>query len=328
MRVVVTDYIEPDLDWERHELARVGIELRAHQLKDASESDLISATRDADAIVVNMAPITDRVIASWSRCRLVIRHGIGYDNVDVVALQARSVPLVNVPDYCVEEVAEQAIALLFALARQVVASRIVLEQSSRLGRWTFDDVRPLRRIQNRTVGIVGFGRIGSKVHQKLRGFDFEFLVCDPYVASERARTAGIETVPLERLLRGSDFVTLHAPLTDETRHLIDARALSLMKPSAYLINTARGGLINQRDLCIALREGRIAGAGLDVFEQEPPDPDDPLFSLDSAVLTPHLAWCSIEAGWDIRRKIVRAVIDYQAGFPLANCVNEVRQEVS
>jgi D-3-phosphoglycerate dehydrogenase len=321
MRVVVTDYIENDLAWECEQFEPYGIELRTHQLKAAPFADLAAATRDAEIIVVNMAPITAELVSGWTRCRLLIRHGIGYDNVDVAALTARGIPLVNVPDYCVEEVAEQAIALFFALARQVVRSRAVLDESSAARRWNFAGLPPLHRIQGQTFGIVGFGRIGARVYQKLSGFGFRWLICDPYLSPARRNELGIETVPLQELLAQADVVTLHAPLTTDTRHLLDEKALALMKPTAFIINTARGGLVDHAALRHALISGRLGGAGLDVFDCEPPDPADPLLALDNVVLTPHLAWSSQEASWDIRRKIVQAVLDCQAGRALTNCLN-------
>ncbi len=321
MRVVVTDYVEPDLGWETEQLAAHDITLEVHQLKHAPPEAIAAAVAGADVVVVNMARIDAAVAATGlDRCRLVIRHGVGYDNVDVGALAARGIHLANVPDYCVDEVAEQAIALCFALARHVVRSRGVLEASSRARQWDFSPLPPLHRLRGRTFGIVGFGRIGSRLFEKLSGFGFTWLVCDPYLAPHRRPPAPVEMVDLATLLERADIVSLHAPLNDETFHFIDGPALARMKPTAFLVNTARGGLVDHVALREALAARRLGGAGLDVFEVEPPDPDDPLLTADNVVLTPHLAWSSEEAAWDIRRKIVAAILDFQAGRPAKNLI--------
>jgi D-3-phosphoglycerate dehydrogenase len=321
MKVVVTDYIEQDLDWEQEHLAELGIEFEAHQLKFAPEEELAAATQDADVIVVNMAPITEALVARWQKCRMVIRHGIGYDNVNVDALTARGIMFVNEPDYCVEEVAEQTAALYLALARKIVSSRGMLEQSIKLGRWNFDSIMPLHRIQGRKLGIIGCGRIGSRVYQKMRGFGLEFLICDPYMSERRKSELDIEVISLRSLLEQADAVSLHMPLNDETRGLINAETLGWMKPEAFIINTARAGLIDQPALVEALRAGRIAGAGLDVYYPEPPHADDPLLTMPNVILTPHIAWCSEEAGWQIRKEIVSQIVAFQQGREPANLIN-------
>lgn len=319
--VVVTDYIEDNLDWETAEFAGTGIEFLTHQLKHRPASELVEATRDADIIVVNMAPITAEVVAAWTRCKLVIRHGIGYDNVDVAALCKRGIPLVNIPDYCVEEVAEHAIALILNAARKITVSQKILRDSVELGQWDFRAAVPIQRMKGQRLGIVGCGRIGGCVYQRLSSFGFEFAVCDPYLPDDRLHALGVTPLSLEEVLSTSDIVTLHAPLNDNTRHMINATTLRLMKSSAFLINTARAGLIDHKALVSALEEGSIAGAALDVFDKEPPSPSDPLLGLDNVVLTPHLSWYSVEAEWVIRRRIVSVIHDFVAGRPLENVVN-------
>ncbi|MFB3906340.1 MAG: C-terminal binding protein [Acidobacteriota bacterium] len=321
MRVVVTDYIEPDLNWEHEQLSPLAVELDSYQLKAAPVERLIEATRDADIVVVNMAPVTSALVSGWRKCSLVIRHGIGYDNVDVQALTKRGIPLVNIPDYCPEEVAEQAIALLYALARKIVFSRTILERSSRQGEWNFEGIAPIHRMKGRTVGIIGCGRIGSRVLRKLSGSGMQLLVCDPYLSTQRQRELGIDVLRLEDVLARADFVTLHTPLNDETRRLISRSTLALMKPSAFLINTARAGLIENEALYEALVNGRLAGAALDVFSPEPPPADFPFFQLPNVILTPHLSWYSVEAEWEIREKIVEQIKRKREGLPLLNCVN-------
>jgi len=313
LRVVVTDYIEADLDWEAREMARRGIDFACHQLKAAPEAEVIEKTRDADIVVVNMVKITPSVVAGWRNAKLVIRHGAGYDNVDVPALTAAGIVLEYIPDYCQHEVAEQAIALMFACARKVVWSRKVLDDSVARGQWDFAPIVPMFRMDGMTVGIVGCGRIGSLVYRKLEHFGVKFLICDPYLSPQRKDELGIRTDDLKTVCAGSDFVTFHTPLNDETRHMVNAEMLSWMKPSAYLINTSRGGMVDHAALAEALRAGAIAGAAVDVYEAEPPKADFPLFDAPNVILTPHLSWYSKDAERTIREKIVQDIDMFVAG---------------
>ena len=307
IKVVVTDYIEADLEWERDELARRGVDFECYQLKQADEAEVIRRTRDADVVVVNMVKITLAVVDGWQKCRLVIRHGAGYDNVDVAALTARGIVLEYIPDYCQHEVAEQAVALMFACARKIVWGRRVLDESVARGEWDFTPIVPMYRMDGQTVGIVGCGRIGSLVYGKLKHFGVKFLICDPYLSDPRKAELGIETVDLETLCRGSDYVTVHTPLKGDTRHLVNAKTLSWMKPTAYLINTSRGGMVDPPALAEALKAGQIAGAAIDVYDREPPPPDFPLLGLDNVILSPHLSWYSKDAERTIREKIIQDI---------------------
>jgi D-3-phosphoglycerate dehydrogenase len=315
VKIVVTDYIEPDLDWEAGEMAHRSLQFVTCQLKFAPSDAVVDATRDADVVVVNMVSITSEIIAKWEKCRLVIRHGVGYDNVDVTALERAGIPLCYIPDYCAEEVAEQAIALLFACGRRLTSSRRVLEASSARGSWDFTEVIPIYRMAGQTLGIIGCGRIGSLVYLKLKSFGFRFLICDPYLSDERKKELGIEVVDPETLFRDSDFISIHTPLTSETRHIVNAHTLAMMKPTAYLVNTARGPMVDAPALADALKRGVIAGAGIDVYDIEPPRPDYPLFGLPNAILTPHLAWYSEDSGRRIRELIVTEVDRFLAGQP-------------
>jgi D-3-phosphoglycerate dehydrogenase / 2-oxoglutarate reductase len=329
MKVVITDYIEPDLDWEARQLRERGVEFSCHQLKFAPFEKVVEATRDADVVIVNMVPVTPALVAAWRKCKLVIRHGVGYDNVDLAALDAAGIPLCYIPDYCVEEVAEQAIALILACGRRLVTGRRVLEESSKNGIWDFKETIPVFRMAGQTLGILGCGRIGSRVYQKLKGFGFRFRICDPYLSEERRRELGIEAVAdKETLFRESDFITIHTPLNAETRHIVNRETLALMKPTAYLINTARGGMVDSAALAEALERRAIAGAGIDVYETEPPRPDDALFRLSNATLAPHLAWYSEDSGWKIREIILLEIDRFLEGKPpryVANSVSGVER---
>jgi D-3-phosphoglycerate dehydrogenase len=313
---------------EAEKLAAQDIEFTAYQLKFAPMEDVVAATRDADVVVVNMVPITRPLVATWTRCRTVIRHGVGYDNVDLKALDDAGIPLCYIPDYCVEEVAEQAIALIFASARRIVSSRKVLEESAAAGRWDFTDTIPMFRMSGQKLGIIGCGRIGSRVYEKLKSFGFQFLICDPYLKQERKRELGIETVDQATLFREADLITIHTPLTAETRYIVNRQTLSLMKPTAYIVNTARGGMVDSEALAEALQEHKIAGAAIDVYETEPPKPDYPLLGQRNAILTPHLAWYSEDSGIRIREIVLLEIERAVKGVPpryIANSVKSIRE---
>jgi len=325
LKVVVTDYIEDDLDWEAEQIAKAGMDFEVYQLKFKPEEEVVEKIADADIIVVNMVKMPESTIAQLKKCRLLIRHGIGYDNVDVDACTKYGIQFAYQPDYCKEDVAEHAIALLFACARKVVWSRKILDDSSASGQWDFTGLFPMHRLDGKMLGIIGVGRIGSRVYRKLKTFGFKILACDPHLSEEcRAEMPDLKFVDLETLLTTSDYVTIHTPLNDETKHLINAETLSLMKETAYLINTSRGPMVDTDALAAALKNGQIAGAAIDVYDKEPPSPDLPLFGLDNVILTPHIAWASEEAGWEIRQSILDDILAAAEGRP-ARCV--VNKEV-
>lgn len=321
-RIVVTDYIEDNLDWEVEEMAKRDVDFACYQLKLAPEEELVEAIRDADVVIVNMAPMPESVISRLERCRLIIRHGIGYDNVDVAACTKYGIRLANVPDYCAQEVAEQALALIFACTRRLFESRRILEESSANGMWDFSTLGPIHRMHDQVLGIVGCGRIGSRVYRMTENIFAERMVCDPYMGDRRLAALGLDTdYTLEDVLRAADVVTIHTPLNEETRYMIDEPELRMMKESAFLINTARGAIVRTEALIKALKEGWIAGAGIDVYETEPPPADLELFELPNATLSAHLGWCSVEAGWDIRYKIMQDVDNFLSGLPPRFTVN-------
>ena len=327
VKIVVTDYIEDNLDWEAQELAQEqDVVFAAHQLKFAPEAELLETIRDADVILVNMVPMTAEVIATLDQCKLIIRHGVGYDNVDIAAATAHGIRVGYVPDYCANEVAEQALALIWACWRKVFTGRTLLENCSAAGKWDFEPIYPIHSLSGKTIGIVGCGRIGSLVLKKLAGLDVNILVCDPELSEERLQELGVTHTPLETVLQEADVVTLHVPLTEETRYFISEPQLQAMKSTAYLINTSRAGVLDTAALCRALREKWIGGAGIDVFEKEPPDPELELFHLENATLSPHLGWYSEEAGWSIREKIMQDFRLFLAGQPPRFLINpEVKE---
>jgi D-3-phosphoglycerate dehydrogenase len=322
-RIVVTDYIEPDLEWEQRQLATFAATLEAFQLKSASREELLAHVGDADVLVVNMVKISREVIQNLRSCRLIIRHGVGYDNIDVPAATEHGIQVCYVPDYCREEVAEQAMMLLLLCRRKFTKQQESLELSVRKGRWDFSSVGAIRRFSGTKAGIVGCGRIGSLVVGMLRGFGIEVVVHDPYLNERRQVELGIRCMPLEEVLREADMVTIHPALTHETKYMIGERELRMMKPSAILVNTSRGAIVNAEVLARACKEGWIAGAGIDVFEKEPPEDSFVLRGIPNVILTPHLAWYSEDAGLSIREKIMEDIRRFLEGRPPRFPINSV-----
>jgi D-3-phosphoglycerate dehydrogenase / 2-oxoglutarate reductase len=295
------------LEAERAELDRVDATLEARPCR--SEDDLLAAVADADAVLNTVVPITARVVEAMARCRVIVRSGAGVDNVDVAAASRAGIVVANVPDASVEEVSNHALALLLACSRKIV----VLDRSLRAGTWSRALFPPMGTLHGETLGVVGFGRIARALAAKVQALQMRVLATDPLVPESEIRRAGAEPASLERLLAESDFVSLHAPLSGETRHMIAAEQLRTMKSSAYLINTARGALIDQAALVAALQSEVIAGAALDVFEQEPLAPDDPLLQLPNVVLTPHAAAYSDAGIRELRRRTGEAAADVLRG---------------
>ncbi|MGN6811448.1 MAG: C-terminal binding protein [Thermomicrobiales bacterium] len=264
---------------------------------------LIEHCHDADALLVPGARFTREVINSLEKCRVLVRYGIGYDTIDVDAATDHGLVVVNIPDFCQPEVANHALAHLLNCAKKIVR----LDDWMRAGGWSKEGrpafLTPMGPLHGETIGLVGFGQIAREFYRRLQVLDMRVIAYDPYVPAERAAALGVEMLPLDEVLRRSDYVSIHVPLTKETRHLIDARALSLMKPTAYLINTSRGPIVDEQALIAALQSGQIAGAGLDVFEVEPLSADSPLLKMDNVVLTPHTASYADETFRIMRRRV-------------------------
>ena len=288
--VAFTDFTFPDL---RHEIAaaeELGAEVRQHQAK--SEQQAMEAARGASVLVVQFASITPRVIDRLAPGARIIRYGVGYDNVDVRHARSRGIDVAYVPDYCTNEVAEHTTALLLALLRKLMP----LHDGVRSGTWNAISLAaPILPFSETTIGFVGLGRIGSSVLERLRPHGFRFLVFDPHLDAEHATQLGFQAVAFDELLREADAITLHAPLTKDTRHILDEAALQRMKRTAFVVNTSRGELIDANALAAALREGVVAGAALDVFEREPLPDDAPLRDAPNLLLSPHAAWYSTHA---------------------------------
>ncbi|BCX02616.1 MAG: D-isomer specific 2-hydroxyacid dehydrogenase family protein [Candidatus Roseilinea sp.] len=318
-KVVITDHAFPSLDPERAVLRDLAEVVDRSPLR--TEDDVIQAAQDADALIIGFVPITARVMDALPRLRCVVRYGVGYETIDVPAAVARGIQVANVPDYCIPEVADHAMALLLALARKVIP----LDASMRRGEWaTLKTAKPVHRIEGRTLGLIGMGRIGSAVARRALGFGMRVIVHDKYLSPERAQAAGATWVDLDALLHEADFISIHTPLTPETHHLINAEAIGKMKPGAYLINVARGAIVDTPALAEALRAGRIAGAALDVFEQEPLPADHPIRNAPNTILHPHAAWYSEEAMIQLQINAAEEVARALRGEPLKNPLTPMR----
>lgn len=311
-RVLITDAPWGDVDVERELLAPAGCEVLLAPADD--EQTLADLAGDVTAIATCWAPVTAGVINAASQCRHVARLGIGLDNIDIPAATARGMIVTNVPDYCVEEVAHHALALLLAHARQVA----FFHRQTKQGIYDLQAAGPMRRLSQQTLGLIGFGRIARRLREMALGIGLSVIAQTP---SGNDYGTGCEMVSLEEVLSRSDFLSLHAPLTDDSHHLIDAAGLSRLRPTAFLINTSRGGLIDHDALWQALQENRLAGAGLDVFEPEPPDLSHPLFLDERVILTPHAAFVSQESLVELRRRVAQQILDVLAGRTPEHVVN-------
>jgi D-3-phosphoglycerate dehydrogenase len=287
--------------------------MEALQLKTASPAELVARFAGADILLVNMARITREVIAGLRKTKLIIRHGIGYDNVDAAAATRRGIVLANEATASSEDVAEHAAMLILETFKKKKLQDIILEDWIRTGVWSSAKIAPLYRLSGKTLGIVGCGNIGSRLLEKMGGFGMRILVCDPYLPAERLRELGVAHTPFPAILGESDILSIHVPVIPETRGMFNAAAFAAMKPSAFLVNTARGPVIRTNDLVEALKKGVIAGAALDVFEDEPPQPKLELRRMKNVILSPHIAWYSEEGGWDIRHMIMEDVKAFLAG---------------
>ncbi len=299
MRVVVIDSGYDGYDAERAILAPFGAEVVLRPC-DGDAAKVVEAVHDADAVLVRESPVRREAVAVMQRCRAIVRYGIGVDNIDQAAARERRIYVANVPDYGAEEVSDQALALLLGVVRRV-ATR---DRAVRNGAWNVSRREKMYRVAGRTLGLVGYGRIARTFERKMRGMGVErVLVFDPYASDVGAA----ERATLDDLCRTADFISVHAPLTPETRHLVGRAQFALMKPTAILVNTARGPLVDEQALVEALQARRLQGAGIDVYEHEPPRRDHPLFALDNVVLSDHTGWYSEESVNELQTKAAEEI---------------------
>jgi len=311
-KVVYTDSYHPTVSAEKAELDAIEAELIVAECKD--ESETIAICKNADALMVQHAKITKKVIKSLKKCRIIARFGVGYDNVDVKAATENGIMVANVPDYCIDEVSSQAIAFIMALSRKVV----LLNNSIKSGVWDHTVGSPIYKQEGQMLGIIGLGRIGSATAKKALGLGFKVQAYDPYISQT---DLDVILVDFDTLLRTSDFVSIHTPLSDETYHMMGKDEFDKMKNSAFLINTARGAIIDESALYGALKAEVIAGAAVDVLEQEPPSPDNPLLKLDNFIVTPHSAFYSEDSNRLLSLETTLAVVAVLKGGQPRSLVN-------
>lgn len=303
-KVLIADSRYPAHDEERAALEAIDAEVIVERSDD--EDKLAAAIVDVDGLVVNLAPVTAKVIAAMNKCKCVSRYGVGYDNVDTAALKAKDIYLANVPDYCGEDVSDHAFALFMDCVRKVSRK----DRLVRAGKWNLTDIQPVHRIAGQTFGFVGYGMIARVLHRKLSGFNLgRVLIADPFVKAETAAAAGAELVELDTLCAESDYISIHAPLTPATTGLIGAEQFAAMKDSAIIVNTSRGPLIDEAALVDALAGDKIACAGLDVFASEPLVADSKLRSLENVTLTDHAGWYSVESMVELKTKAAKNIAD-------------------
>ncbi|HEY3108644.1 MAG TPA: C-terminal binding protein [Chloroflexota bacterium] len=327
-KVVATPFgrnVEAAFPHESEALAPLGVTIEAVQA--ASDDDYVARVRDADAIIAGGRMLSAEIIARLDKTKVIANGGVGVDRVDLDAATEKGIVVTNVPDVFIEEVAVHAMMLLLTLAKKTIP----LDRAVREGRWgeARRHMRPMPRVVGDTLGLVAFGNIPRLVASKAKGFDMRVLAWDPFVSDEAFRQQGVERVAdLKELFGRSDFVSAHLPLNKDTRGILNYELFSAMKPTAYFINTGRGPVHNEADLIRALGEGKLAGAGLDVMEKEPTDPDNPLHKMENVVLTPHSASVSDWANVERRRRVgqdIAAVL--QGRMPRAVVNKEVLAKV-
>jgi D-3-phosphoglycerate dehydrogenase len=313
--IAITDSPFPSLDPAKQALARLDPEYR--MAASPAADDILAVAGDADAVLVTYAKLPGDLLRQFKNCKAIGRFGLGVDNIDLPAAKALGIAVNYVPDYCLREVSDHAMALLLALARKVTLSNTLVQS----GRWEVPPLVPLRRLEGQVLGLVGFGNIPRRVAPKAQAFGLKVLTHDPYVAPDALAAEGVEAVSFDDLLARSDFISVHAPLLPATRGLMNAAALAKMKKGAFLINTARGPLVDEAALVAALDSGQLGGAALDVVTTEPPAKDSPLIGRDNVILTPHTAFYSVEALEELQTKcasdVARVLSGEKAVYPIS-----------
>jgi D-3-phosphoglycerate dehydrogenase len=303
-RVVITDCDHGSIDEEKKEFERIGAELILAQVNE--EEDLIRVCKNADGLLNQYALLTRKVLENLPKCKVVSRYGVGVDSVDLKGATELGVVVANVPDYCMDEVSNQTISLILTLLRKTA----FLDQKVRSGHWDFRLGIPIYRTKGKTLGLIGSGKIGLEVAKKISNFGMNVISFDPYLEKD---PEGIGLTDMDTVLKESDFISIHCPLNDSTRHLIGEREFRKMEKKPVIINTSRGPIIDEKALIEALREGRISGAGLDVLEKEPPDSENPLLKMENVILSPHIGFYSVESISELKQRTAKNVSDVLMG---------------
>jgi D-3-phosphoglycerate dehydrogenase len=312
--VAVTDSVFPNLDPAKAVLSKIGGELRL--APEPTPEGILSVAREADAVLTTYAKVTAEMIQQMTRCRIISRFGIGVDNVDIPTATGQGIVVTKVPDYCLDEVSDHAMALRLALIRKIPSANARTQS----GKWEMRAVVPIHRLRGSVLGLVAFGQIPQLVAPKAQAFGMQVITYDPYVSDDVLKRANVRRVELDELIRTSDYISLHCPLTPETKHLFSTGAFQKMKPSAYLVNTARGPVVDEAALAEALDQKLIAGAALDVMEKEPPGASS-LFGRDNVIVTPHTSFYSEESLVDLQTKAAEEVVRVLSGQAPRNPVN-------
>jgi len=318
MKTVITDHPFPDLKTTQDLFSRNGIELDVLQTRDLDK--IIAGGKNADALIVGMAPIGRQVLSGLERCKAIVRLGVGFDNIDVAAATERGIMVINLPDFCTEEVSDHAMAFIVMTSRRVLQGRQVVRE----GKWgpPAIEFEGFKRLREQTVGFYAFGRIARDTAAKARnGFKMTCVAYDPFLTKEQMAAVGVEKVDMPELLRRSDFISLHAPLTKETENAFGVEQFRAMKRTAWIINTSRGPVINEKDLVKALDEKLIAGAALDVLAKEPPDKNHPLLNRENVIVTPHMAAWTWDSREELQRKGAEEIVRALTGVAPLNVVN-------
>jgi len=312
--IAVTDSVFPTLDPAKAALARLNPTYRMS--KSVNADDIVAVAKDADAVLVTYAKLTREVLSQFTRCKAIGRFGLGVDNIDLPTAKEKGIAVNYVPDYCIREVSDHAMALLLSLIRKVPLSNKLVQS----GRWEMPAVVPIRRIEGTVLGLIGFGHIPRLVAPKAQAFGIKVIAHDPFATPDVFKAANVASVDLDTLFHTSDYVSVHAPLLPATRGMMNAAAFAKMKKGAYLVNTARGPLIDEPALIAALDSGQIGGAGLDVVAAEPLAKDSPLLGRDNVIISPHTAFYSIEALNELQTKcatdVARVLSGEKAVYPI------------
>ncbi len=313
--IAVTDSVFPTLDPAKAALARLNPTYRMS--KSVNADDIVAVAKDADAVLVTYAKLTREVLSQFTRCKAIGRFGLGVDNIDLPTAKEKGIAVNYVPDYCIREVSDHAMALLLSLIRKVPLSNKLVQS----GRWEMPAVVPIRRIEGTVLGLIGFGHSPRLVAPKAQAFGIKVIAHDPFAKPDVFKAANVASVDLDTLFHTSDYVSVHAPLLPATRGMMNAAAFAKMKKGAYLVNTARGPLIDEPALIAALDSGQIGGAGLDVVAAEPLAKDSPLLGRDNVIISPHTAFYSIEALNELQTKcatdVARVLSGEKAVYPIS-----------
>jgi len=309
---VITECDHGSIEEEKEELGRIGSELILAQVRE--EEDLIRVCKDADGLINQYALLTRRVLEHLPNCKVVSRYGVGVDSVDLKAATGLGIIVANVPDYCIDEVSNQTIAMILTLIRKTA----FFDQKVKANQWDFHLGIPIYRIHGKTLGLIGCGKIGLEVAKKISAFGVKVTAFDPYIQKPEE---GVELTDFDTVLKKSDFISIHCPLNESTRHLMGERAFKKMEKKPILINTSRGPIVDEKALIQALVEGRVSGAGLDVLEKEPPDPQNLLLKMENVILSPHVGFYSVESISELKRRTAENVSAVLSGKSPRSVVN-------